>query len=76
MKPTNNFIALSAMFLSVIVIVYVFAESRNDPGLRMAALVAATGLGASLNSIASTMLTGKDVTKQDQKDKDPATPGE
>jgi hypothetical protein len=42
---------------------FLFAESRGDPALRIAALVAGTGLVASLVAIASTMLTGKDVTK-------------
>ena len=43
--------------------VFLFAESRNDPSLRIAALVAGTGLVSALIAIASTMLTGKDVTK-------------
>ena len=43
--------------------VYVFAASRADPGLRMAALVAATGISSALMATASTLLTGKDLTR-------------
>ena len=42
---------------------FLFGESRNDPSLRIAALVAGTGLVSSLAAIASTILTGKDVTQ-------------
>ena len=64
MKPVSiNGIALIALFMSVALMAYLFAGSRNDPSLRIAALVAGTGLVASLAAIASTILTGKDVTK-------------
>ena len=64
----TNTIALICLLISVALMAYLFGESRNDPSLRIAALVAGTGLVASLASIASTILTGKDVTKQ----RDPA----
>lgn len=59
----NNLIALICLLASTALMAFLFAESRNDPSLRIAALVAGTGLVASLASIASTILTGKDVTK-------------
>lgn len=58
-----NAIALISLLTSVALMTFLFAESRNDPSLRIAALVAGTGLVSSLASIASTILTGKDVTK-------------
>lgn len=61
--PGNNAIALIFGLLSAGVSLYIFAMSRNDPGLRMAALVAATSTGAGLLAVCSTLLTGKDVTK-------------
>lgn len=60
--PQQNTIALIALILAVGMMAYLFAASRSDPSLRIAALVAGTGLVASLGSIASTLLTGKDVT--------------
>jgi len=60
--PSQNMIALIAILLAVILMAFLFASSRSDPSLRIAALVAGTGLVASLGSIASTLLTGKDVT--------------
>lgn len=60
--PQQNTIALIALILAVGMMTYLFAASRSDPSLRIAALVAGTGLVASLGSIASTLLTGKDVT--------------
>jgi hypothetical protein len=61
--PSNNGIALIVLMAAVALMAYLFAASRNDPSLRIAALVAGTALVASLGSIASTILTGKDVTK-------------
>lgn len=61
MKQNN--IAFAGLVLAVFLEIYLFAESRNDPSLRIAALVSGTALVASLGSIASTLLTGKDVTK-------------
>jgi hypothetical protein len=63
-SPAINTIALVILLVSVALMAYLFAESRNDPSLRIAALVAGTGLVSSLAAIASTILTGKDLTKQ------------
>lgn len=64
MKSTSvNGIALFCLMGAIGLMAYLFAESRNDPSLRIAALVAGTGLVASLAAIASTILTGKDLTK-------------
>jgi hypothetical protein len=60
--PTNT-IALLTLIGAIGLMVYLFAGSRADPSLRIAALVAGTGLVSALAAIASTILTGKDVTK-------------
>ena len=60
---STNTIALVSLLAAVGVMSYLFGESRNDPSLRIAALVAGTGLVSALAAIASTILTGKDVTK-------------
>ena len=60
--PSQNGIALIALVLAVLLMSYLFMASRSDPSLRIAALVAGTGLVASLAAISSTLLTGKDVT--------------
>ncbi len=62
--PSINAIALLVLICATALMVFLFAESRNDPSLRIAALVAGTGLVSSLAAIGSTILTGKDVTKQ------------
>lgn len=65
MKPlTNNLIAFIFGIAGAAFSAYIFLASRGDPGLRMAALVSATASAASLLTIASTLLTGKDVTQQ------------
>ena len=56
-------IALYILAQSVALSVYLFAASRNDPSLRIAALVAGTNLVSALAAIASTMLIGKDITR-------------
>jgi len=60
---SSNMIALVCLILGFILVVYLFAESRNDPSLRIAALVAGTGYVSMLGAIGSTILTGKDLTK-------------
>jgi hypothetical protein len=71
-RPSLNLIALIMAILSAGLMIYLFAASRNDPSLRIAALVAGTNCVASLLSISSTLLTGKDVTqKADPKDPPP-----
>ena len=72
MKPQNN-IALYCIILAVVLMVFLFAESRNDPSLRIAALVAGTGLVSTLAAIASTILTGKDLSRHDASDLPPGT---
>jgi O-antigen/teichoic acid export membrane protein len=71
-SPEVNVIALISLLAAVILMAFLFFASRNDPSLRIAALVAGTGLVSSLSSIASTILTGKDVTKP----ANPTQPGE
>lgn len=61
--PSNNMIAFIFGIVSVGFTAYIFLASRNDPGLRMAALVSATSTASSLLAIASTLLTGKDLTQ-------------
>lgn len=58
-----NVIALIVLVCATGLMVYLFAESRGDPSLRIAALVAGTGLVSALAAIGSTILTGKDLTK-------------
>jgi len=72
-SPTNNAIALVFGIVSCGLTVFIFAASRNDPGLRMAALVSATGTVSALLAIASTLLTGKDVTKPDASELPPGS---
>lgn len=71
--PNVNTIALIALIISVGLMVFLFAGSRGDPSLRIAALVAGTGLVSTLAAIASTILTGKDLTKHDPADLPPNT---
>lgn len=72
--PNVNWVAIVCLVLSTGLTVFLFAESRNDPSLRIAALVAGTNLAASLSAIASTILTGKDLTKpRDPSDMPPNT---
>jgi len=71
---STNTIALIILIAAVVLMVYLFAGSRNDPSLRIAALVAGTALVSALAAIASTILTGKDVTKpRDPADMPPNT---
>jgi len=62
--PATNTIAAFCLVCAVGLMVFLFSASRNDPALRIAALVAGTGLVASLAAIASTILTGKDLTQR------------
>ena len=62
---TTQRVALLCLIMSTGLMVFLFAESRGDPSLRIAALVAGTGLVSSLAAIASTMLTGKDLVHTD-----------
>lgn len=64
MKPNINLIALFAMLLGWSMVVYMFAASRNDPGLRIAAIALGSNSAGALLAIASTLLTGKDLTNR------------
>lgn len=57
-------ICIACVFLSTSLTVYIFAASRQDPGLRMAALVGASNIATALMATASTLLTGKDLTNR------------
>jgi hypothetical protein len=71
---STNTIAFLILIGAIFLMVYLFAGSRTDPSLRIAALVAGTGLVSALAAIASTILTGKDVTKpRDPADMPPNT---
>ncbi len=73
-SPSNNMIALLTLLGAIGLMVYLFAGSRQDPSLRIGALVAGTGLVSALAAIASTILTGKDLTKpRDPADMPPNT---
>lgn len=72
--PPNNLIAFIFGIVSVAFTAYIFLASRNDPGLRMAALVSATSTASSLLAIASTLLTGKDLTQRDPPQVPPVNP--
>jgi hypothetical protein len=72
-KITNTGVAIICLIGAIGLMAYLFGESRNDPSLRIAALVAGTGLVASLASVASTILTGKDVTHRDPADLPPGS---
>lgn len=70
-SPEQNTIALISLVIATGLMIYLFAASRLDPSLRIAALVAGTGLVATLSAIASTILTGKDLSKRDPSDLPP-----
>lgn len=72
--PANNWIALISLFIATALMVYLFAGSRLDPSLRIAALVAGTGLVSTLAAIASTILTGKDLSRRETDDPHPTPP--
>lgn len=60
-SPSNQFVAILCILAGVGLAVYIFAASRNDPGLRMAALVCATGAVTTVLAIGSLTITGKDL---------------
>lgn len=70
---SNNLIAFIFGIAGAAFSAYIFLASRGDPGLRMAALVSATASAASLLTIASTLLTGKDVTNHVKQDLPPGS---
>ena len=75
MSRMTFYICLSCVFLSAGLTIYIFAASRNDPGLRMAALVGATNIATALMATASTLLTGKDLTAKSHQDPTDLPPG-
>lgn len=76
MKPiSSNWVAVFCISCCVGLTVFIFSASRADSGLRMAALVSSTSIAAALIAIASTMLTGKDVTHPPPPDLPPNSSG-
>jgi len=57
-----NFISVFCLVQSFFLAIFLFSESRNDPSLRIAAFVSVSGLINTLTAVASTLLTGKDLT--------------
>lgn len=74
-KPTNNTIALVCIVVGAALTVFIFQESRNDPGLRMAALVFASNICTAIVAISSLLLTGKDLTAKGKTDPSDLPPG-
>ena len=76
LKPIT--IGFILTFLSAALAVALFSESRQDPSLRIAALVCVTTLVTNVVAIASTLLIGKDVTHREEppseQKPEPATP--
>lgn len=67
-------VIIVAMVLSSGMTVMIFLFSRNDPNLRVAALVGAFNIPVAFTAIASTLLTGKDLTqKHDPSDLPPGS---
>jgi hypothetical protein len=73
MKPNNNLIALLCIVTGAGLTVFIFAASRNDPGLRMAALVFASNICTAIVAISSLLLTGKDTTAKGREAADPTS---
>lgn len=63
-KPSSNTIAFGLLITATILTIFLFIESRNDPSLRIAALVSGTNLVSALAAIGSTLLTGKDLSNK------------
>lgn len=57
-------VIITAIVSSDILTVIVFMFSRNDPNLRVAALVGSGNVAVAFVAIASTLLTGKDLTQK------------
>lgn len=67
-------VCMTGMVFSTVLTTVIFLWSRNDPGLRMAALVGASNIATALIAIPSILLTGKDVTaKHDPADLPPGS---
>lgn len=74
-KPSNNMIAMVCIVVGAGLTVYIFGASRNDPGLRMAALVFASNICTAIVAISSLLLTGKDTTLKGTADPSDLPPG-
>lgn len=74
-KPSNNMIAMVCIVVGAALTVYIFGASRNDPGLRMAALVFASNICTAIVAISSLLLTGKDTTLKGSHDPNDLPPG-
>lgn len=74
-RPNPNLISIICIVGAVGLSTYIFAASRNDPGLRMAALVSSTSIAAALMATASTMLVGKSFTGNGKTDPEDLPPG-
>lgn len=61
-------IILCAVISADIISLVVFLFSRGDPNLRVAALVGTSNIAVAFVAIASTLLTGKDLTHRDASD--------
>ncbi len=70
-KPSSNVVSLVCILGAILLTAYIFAASRLDPGLRMAALVSSTSIASALIAIASTLLVGRDVTNKTADTTDP-----
>ena len=66
-------VILSAIISADIISVLVFMFSRQDPNLRVAALVGTSNIAVAYVAIASTLLTGKDLTHRDPADAPPGS---
>ena len=73
-KPNNNVIALICIVIGAGLTIFIFAASRRDPGLRMAALVFASNIATAIIAISSLLLTGKDTTAKGRDPSDPPPP--
>jgi len=66
-------VILSAIISADIISVLVFMFSRQDPNLRVAALVGTSNIAVAYVAIASTLLTGKDLAHPQPGDQPPGS---
>jgi hypothetical protein len=62
---TTFWICILCICCAVGLTAYIFLASRADAGLRYAALLGASNIATALVATASTLLTGKDLTKHE-----------
>lgn len=58
----TNFVPILCLVAAFLLAIFILGETRNDPALRIAALICVTSLVSTFTAIASTMLIGKDVS--------------